>query len=80
MKKLLVSESSLPTQITNDISLQLSSHHMYGLYDFDPERMVNDVCARFDLEVEEIFHPKFILKNSRGDSITLLMSEENYGY
>lgn len=80
MKKLLVDESALDAQTTADISLRLSSHFMYGLYEFNPERMVEDVCKEYNLELVELVHPKYILKNAAGNTIELLVSEENYGY
>jgi len=80
MKKLLVSDSNIDTEVTNEISLQLSSHHAYGLYNFDPERMVEDVCRKFNLTLSTISHPKFILEDANGRELTLLISEENYGY
>lgn len=80
MKKITVSESELDEQTTVNISLQLTSHFMYGLYDFDPEKMVEDICREYNLELVAIHHPHITLKDDEGNTVKLLVSEENYGY
>ncbi len=80
MKKLLVEDYTVDDQLATEISLRLSSHFMYGTYNFNPERMVEDICQEYNLELVEIRHPDIILKNAAGKTLNLKVSEENYGY
>jgi len=78
MKKIIVAESDLEEQKTIEIELELTSHFAYGLYEFNPERMIEDISRKHNLFLESITHPFFNLKNSENKKLILKFVEEHY--
>jgi len=81
MKKLLVTDVDMIDSGTVDkvqeyLSLQMS----YGLYDFNTERLVDDVCRHFNLKVVGTAHPEIYLGDEAGGTLTLTFKDEYLGY
>jgi len=78
MKKLLVEKSELDEQTTTNIQIQLTSHHMYGLYDFNPEKMIDDLSRNYKLKQTNVNHPLFFLKDENNKEIILKLVTDDY--
>ena len=78
MKKIVVAESQINEEDRINIELELTSHFAYGLYEFNPERMVEDISHKYKLTLDSIMHPFFNLTDSEGNELKLKFVEENY--
>lgn len=79
MKKLLVYESELDEDLTNQIGLHSTMQMAYGLYEFNRGKLVDEICRVFKLEKVGEEPPLFILEDSEGKTISMIMVEENFG-
>ena len=81
MKKLLVTDvDMIDSDIVNKVQEYLSLQMSYGLYDFDTERLVEDVCRHFDLKRIGDSHPEIYLGDEAGGTLTLTFKDEHLGY
>lgn len=71
MKKIIVESSELSEEITNNVSFKLTSHFMYGLYEFNPERMIDDLCHDYNLNIQGINPPYTHLVDDQGKNLIL---------
>ena len=71
MERIVVHESSMPDDKTQEISELLSMQFSYGLYEFDRERVIEDLLARYRLTIHNIDPPDYTLEDEQGRSLTL---------
>lgn len=79
MKKLIVHTSELGEYLTNEIELYSTMQLSYGLYEFKLDRLVTDVCRTFNLTKVSEDPPIVTLQNQEGDTIVMMMREDNFG-
>jgi len=81
MKKLIVTETDkveplIASQVQEFLSIQAS----YGLYDFNTDRIIEDVCSHFKLKRTGGTYPEIYLSDAAGGTMTILFKEEYLGY
>lgn len=79
MKKLVVHTSELDQELTNQIELHSTMQMSYGLYEFNRDKLVNELCRVFNLEMVGEEPPIFILQDKEGKTVSLIMKEEYFG-
>ena len=79
MKKLLVHESELAQDLTDQIQLHSTMQMAYGLYEFNRDKLVDEICRIFKLSKIDSEPPLFTLEDSEGKTISLIMVEEYFG-
>ena len=81
MKKLLVTDADMidpkvVQQVEEFLALQMS----YGLVDFSPEKILDQIAQHFKLKLSGVDHPEFYLTDAAGGVLTLTFKEEYLGY
>ena len=79
MKKLIVRDSELDDSLTQQIELHSTMQIAYGLYEFNRDKLVDDICRIFKLTKVGEEPPVFILRNEEGKTLSLEMVEEYFG-
>lgn len=85
MPRLIVNHTTMSPSDTTDISLFVSMQYAYGIYDEDPDKLINLTCQIHNLEntgqqppAEFIGKPYYVLKNSLEQEIHLVVSRDEY--
>lgn len=76
MKKLTVQESELDQSLTQEIELFSTMQFAYGLYDFNAEKIIDDICRVFKLKFVGTEGHVHILEDKDERILSLLFSEE----
>jgi competence transcription factor ComK len=79
MKKLLVSYSEVDQDITNNIELYSTMQMSYGRYDFNAEKIVNELCKVFGLTYVGTEATEHILQDKDEKVVRLIFSETYHG-
>lgn len=79
MKKLLVHDSELEEGLTQEIELYSTMQMAYGLYEFNRDKLVDDICRQFNLSKVGEEPPIFIVQDEGGRTLSLIMKEEHFG-
>lgn len=81
MKKLVVNKSELPADTTNKVNEFFASYFMYGLQNFNTDKVIDEACKLFNLRLAHSQPPMlFYLKDEDDNTIELEFKEENFGY
>lgn len=80
MKKLLVISEKTDSEQSNIVSEFLSLQYNYGLYDFNVEKILEDLKNNYSLTVESIEIPYYTLKDKLGKQIVLEFSDDQFIY
>lgn len=78
MKKLLLKESDLPTNTYFEINEVVASHFMYGIYDFDLEKIFRHLKSSYGLDVIMSEGNNTLLQDKNGKCLVVEMVEEHY--
>ena len=76
MKKLTVQDSELDQSLTQEIELFSTMQFAYGLYDFNAEKIIDDICRVFKLEFVGSEGNVHILQDGDERVMSLIFSEE----
>lgn len=79
MKKLIVKESELSADLTQQIELHSTMQIAYGLYEFKTDKLVEELCRVFNLTKTSEEPPVFVLSDKEGKTISMMMVEEYFG-
>jgi hypothetical protein len=79
MKKLLVKESELDSTLSDEISLFSTMQLAYGRYEFNIEKIIDDICRIFKLTYVGSEGNVYILQDSDERMMSLVFSEEYHG-
>lgn len=71
MKKLLVVQEETNSNLSQSISEFLSMQYNYGLYDFNTEKLLEDMSHKFKIKVAEINPPYYKLIDNQENNIVL---------
>lgn len=76
MKKLIVISESTTSNYQNNVAEYFSMQYNYGLYDFNAEKIIEDVCQAYNLKIKDINAPYYTLIDENNEVITALFTED----
>lgn len=76
MKKLIVVDEETNSKKASSVAEFFSLHFNYGLYDFDAEKLLQDVAEKYDVHVKNISLPYYDLEDNEGGKIKVMFKEE----
>lgn len=80
MKKLVVVEEGTESPQANIVSEFFSLQYNYGLYDFDPDKIIQDLESHYGIKKIDGYPPYYNLEDGEGLPIKVMMTEDYVQY